>query len=228
MSKILVVDDEPAIRNLLEILLIREKFEVSSAKNGKEALERLESFCPDLIMLDLMLPDISGHALCKQISQKCKIPIIMLTAKNEVLDKIMGLELGADDYITKPFDSGELLARIRATLRRLGNSNQNENVIIRGNLKIDLTGKMVVKNGIEVSVTLKEYQILEILARNPNKVFSREELLSTVWGYDYLGDSRVVDISITRLRKKIEDKAGTPKFIITVFGFGYRFGGVGI
>ena len=224
MIKILVVDDEKSVRDLIQLILKRENYEVITAVDGNSALEILKTVRPDLIILDLMLPDISGYEVCKTVFNEYKIPVIMLTAKNEVVDKVLGFDCGADDYITKPFESIEFIARVKAVLRRNSGSTSTEVVEI-GTLKIDLTNMVITKNGEDISVTQKEFQLLELFARNPRKVFSREDLLQKVWGYDYFGDSRVVDTCITRLRKKIEDDSTDPKYIITVLGLGYRFGG---
>ncbi|MTI81199.1 MAG: response regulator transcription factor [Firmicutes bacterium] len=226
MKKILVVDDEPAIRDLVEMVLTREGYQVAVAMDGESAISIAKSFNPDLIILDLMLPDISGHEVCKKVNANKTTPIIMLTAKNDVVDKVLGLELGADDYITKPFDARELLARIKALSRRLGSKKStDENVIRRQELEINTTNKTVTKNNQALNLTPREFQLLEVLARNPRRVFSRDDLMSLAWGYEYAGDSRSVDIHITRLRKKIEDDTTNPKHIVTVYGFGYRFGG---
>jgi DNA-binding response OmpR family regulator len=224
MKKVLVVDDEPSVRDLVELILKREKYEVATAPDGKTALSLVQAFKPDLILLDVMLPDMSGHDVCRQVYQYSKIPTIMLTARHEVIDKVLGLESGADDYITKPFETIELIARVKALLRRTG-KNEETQVISRNGLEIDLTNMVVHKDGREVTLTLKEFQLLELLACNSKKTFSRNELLEKIWGYDYLGDSRVVDICITRLRKKIEADSSSPVHIVTVFGMGYRFGG---
>ena len=224
MKKILIVDDENSIRDLIQLILKKERYEVITASDGKSALMAAKVDKPDLIILDLMLPDMSGYDVCKEVFGNYKIPIIMLTAKNEIIDKVLGLEFGADDYITKPFESIELIARVKAVLRRHNNDTSSE-VVICNNLKIDLTNMVITKNDEEIKVTQKEFQLLELLSRNPKKVFSREDLLQKIWGYDYYGDSRVVDTCITRLRKKIEDDSTNPRHIITVFGMGYRFGG---
>lgn len=227
MHKILIVDDEQAIRDLLEIVLKKEQFQVAAASDGKSAMDLFNSFNPDLVLLDIMLPDTSGHDLCREMVNKRKVPIIMLTARNDVIDKVLGLELGADDYITKPFDTRELIARIKAVLRRLGKNEEiNKNVLSHLDLVVDLENRTVTKNGKPVELTLREYELLEVFVRNPLKVFSREELLQQAWGYDYMGDSRAVDICVTRLRKKIEDDSSNPRHILTVYGFGYRLGGV--
>ncbi|WP_031517100.1 response regulator transcription factor [Desulfofalx alkaliphila] len=226
MQKILVIDDEPAIRDLVEMVLVREGYRVATAADGGSGLALAARFKPHLVVLDLMLPDISGHDVCKEISSRYRTPIIMLTAKNDVVDKVLGLELGADDYITKPFDSRELLARVKALLRRLGDKAMpaGNNIITHHNLEINLTNKTVTKDNKPVALTPREFQLLAVLASNPLRVFSRDELMSKAWGYDYTGDSRSVDIHITRLRKKIEVDSSKPRHIITVYGFGYRFG----
>lgn len=226
MTKILVIDDEQAILDLIELILKREKFQVATASDGKSGLRVFESFNPDLVILDIMLPDTSGHEVCKEISKRRKTPVIMLTAKDDIVDKVLGLELGADDYMTKPFDARELIARIKAVLRRLARNDEvKENKVGDYELMVDLENKTVLKRGSLVELTPKEYELLEVFIRNPQRVFSREELLQKVWGYDFMGDTRVVDICITRLRKKIEDDNSNPKHIITVYGFGYRYGG---
>ncbi len=224
MKKILVVDDEPSLRDLVELVLKREKYEVATAADGKTALAMAEAFKPDLILLDIMLPDMSGHQVCKQLNTNKRIPTIMVTARLETIDKVLGLELGADDYVTKPFEIMELLARIKALLRRANKEEEAES-ITHLELKLDIANMAVYKNEEEIVLTSKEYQLLELMARNMRKTFSRDELLQKVWGYDYMGDSRVVDICIARLRKKIEDDSGSPAHIVTVFGLGYRFGG---
>ncbi|EMS73734.1 response regulator transcription factor [Ruminiclostridium cellobioparum] len=224
MKKILVVDDEPSLRDLVELVLKREKYEVATAADGKTALAMAEAFKPDLILLDIMLPDMSGHQVCKQLNTNKRIPTIMVTARHETIDKVLGLELGADDYVTKPFEIMELLARIKALLRRANKEEEAES-ITHLELKLDIANMAVYKNEEEIVLTAKEYQLLELMARNMRKTFSRDELLQKVWGYDYMGDSRVVDICIARLRKKIEDDSGSPAHIVTVFGLGYRFGG---
>jgi DNA-binding response OmpR family regulator len=226
VHKILVVDDERSILDLLEMILKKEQFQVATASDGKSAMALFDSFKPDLVLLDLMLPDINGHDLCREMTKKRRVPIIMLTAKNDIVDKVLGLELGADDYITKPFDTRELVARIKAVLRRLQkNEADDRRILSHLDLVVDLENRTVTKAGKPVELTLKEYELLELLIKNPRKVFGREELLRQVWGYDYMGDTRAVDVCVTRLRKKIEDDSSNPKHILTVYGFGYRFGG---
>ncbi len=229
MKKILVIDDEIAIRDLIELVLKRENYQVKTAENGVIGLREINSFRPDLVLLDLMLPDYSGYDLCREIVKKSTIPVIMLSAKNETIDKVLGLELGAEDYITKPFDNRELIARIKVVLRRYEPSDQIKNdkmePIICGELEIDLEAKRVLKDGNQVSLTAKEFKILETLSKRPKKIFTRDELLEIIWGYDYLGDSRSVDMTIMRLRKKLEDDSENPRYIKTIYGFGYQFGG---
>jgi len=226
VHKILLVDDERSILDLLEMILKKEQFQVATASDGKSAMALFDSFKPDLVLLDLMLPDTNGHDLCREMTKKRGVPIIMLTAKNDIIDKVLGLELGADDYITKPFDTRELVARIKAVLRRMEKNEADSKKIIRHlDLVVDLENRTVTKGGKPVELTLKEYELLEVLIKNPRKVFGREELLQQVWGYDFMGDTRAVDICVTRLRKKIEDDSSNPKHILTIYGFGYRFGG---
>ena len=226
MHKILVVDDERSILDLLEMILRKEQFQVATASDGKSAMALFDSFKPDLVLLDLMLPDTNGHDLCREMTNKRRVPIIMLTAKNDIVDKVLGLELGADDYITKPFDTRELVARIKAVLRHLEKNKADDRKILSHlDLVVDPENRTVTKAGNPIELTLKEYELLELLIKNPRKVFGREELLQRVWGYDYMGDTRAVDICVTRLRKKIEDDSSNPKHILTVYGFGYRFGG---
>lgn len=229
MKKILVIDDEAALRDLIELVLKRENFMVRTAEDGGKGLKELDSFKPNLVLLDLMLPDYSGYDLCKEITNKQAIPVIMLSAKNEIIDKVLGLELGAEDYLTKPFDNRELIARIKVVLRRYENNDPNtlgeDKPMYYGELAFDLDRKVVLKNGAPVSLTAKEFKILETLLKRPGKVFTRDELLELVWGFDYLGDSRSVDMTIMRLRKKLEDDTENPKYVKTVYGFGYQLGG---
>lgn len=229
MKKILVIDDEAALRDLIELVLKRENFMVRTAEDGGTGLKELDSFKPNLVLLDLMLPDYSGYDLCKEITNKQAIPVIMLSAKNEIIDKVLGLELGAEDYLTKPFDNRELIARIKVVLRRYENNDPNtlgeDKPMYYGELAFDLDRKVVLKNGAPVSLTAKEFKILETLLKRPGKVFTRDELLELVWGFDYLGDSRSVDMTIMRLRKKLEDDTENPKYVKTVYGFGYQLGG---
>jgi two-component system alkaline phosphatase synthesis response regulator PhoP/two-component system response regulator VicR len=229
LKKILVIDDEAAIRDLIELILTRENYQVKTVENGALGLRELGTFQPDLVILDLMLPDYSGYDLCREIVKTSTIPVIMLSAKNEIIDKVLGLELGAEDYMTKPFDNRELLARIKVVLRRYETSEQNSNntmVPVRyEDLEIDFETKRVLKGGVLISLTAKEFKILETLSKRPKKVFTRDELLELVWGYDYSGDTRSVDMTIMRLRKKLEDDTENPRYVKTIYGFGYQFGG---
>lgn len=229
MKKILVIDDEVAIRDLIELVLKRENYQVKTAENGAAGLREMDTFRPDLVLLDLMLPDFSGYDLCREIVKKSSIPVIMISAKNETIDKVLGLELGAEDYVTKPFDNRELIARVKVVLRRFENTDQMKNdsmePILYGDLEIDLEAKRVLKDGAQIALTAKEYQILETLSKRPTKIFTRDELLEIVWGYDYLGDSRSVDMTVMRLRKKLEEDSENPRYVKTVYGFGYQFGG---
>lgn len=225
MKKILVCDDEISILNMIKIFLTKEGYEVITANCGREALSLISSKSPDLIILDVMLPDINGFDILKTISAKYKIPVIMLTAKSDTVDKILGLEFGADDYVTKPFDMRELSARIKALLRRMEDvQNYSSNIFSYNGLEIDFNEKTVKKRDRIINLTPKEFELLKIFTLSKGGVLTREELLNKVWGYDFYGDTRTVDIQIARLRKKIEDDPSNPEYIITVFGFGYKFG----
>lgn len=207
MKKILIVEDEDSIRGFLKINLKRNGFEVLETDNGEEGLEILESEDPVLIILDVMLPGIDGFEVCKRAREKKdNIGIIMLTAKGQDMDKIMGLEYGADDYMVKPFNPMELLLRIKAILRRIGGNKEN-NIIRNGIFTIDSYGKKVFKGGKEIDLTPKEYSLIKLFIENPNKAFSRDELLDLVWGKDYFADSKIIDVNIRRLRSKIEDSS---------------------
>lgn len=223
-KKILIIEDEAPIADLLSYGIKKEGYETKAAYDGETAFSIIESFKPDLILLDLMLPDISGFEICKRVTQSHNIPIIMLTAKSDITDKLLGLEFGADDYITKPFDIREVTARIKAVFRRLETmrnevSNTVDNLVDLGfNIKINLDEHKVWKDNKEIDLTPKEYNLLNSLIENRGKVLSREQLLDSVWGYEYIGDTRTVDIHIQRLRKKLD----SPSLIETVFGFGYK------
>lgn len=224
-NKILVVDDEKPIVDILKYNLTKEGYEVVAAFDGDEAVEMAFTEKPDLILLDIMLPKKDGFTVCKIIREKISCPIIMLTAKGEEVDKVLGLELGADDYVTKPFSMRELLARVKANLRRINlNSESNSQKVIRTrDLEIDLTSFQVRKKGETVELTFREFELLKFLATQPGVVFTREKLLEEVWGYEYYGDVRTVDVTIRRLREKIEDNPSDPKYIITKRGIGYYF-----
>ncbi len=223
-KKILVVEDEKTLVRALKFNLEKEGFQVGVAYDGQEALEAMEKEEPDLVLLDLMLPEVDGYEVCRSIRRESEVPIIMLTARDEDIDKILGLELGADDYITKPFNIRELVARIKAPLRRAGaQSYAGKKVIKRGPLQIDLIKHKVTIEGREAPLTSKEYTLLSFLASNPGRVYSREQLLEQVWGYEYCGDARTVDVHIRHLREKIEKRPAEPELILTVWGTGYKF-----
>ncbi len=227
-GKILVVDDENAIADIIDYNLKREGFEVKVANDGKECLDIVEKENFDLIILDVMMPKIDGFTVLKEIRKTKNIPIIMLTAKEEEVDKILGLELGADDYVVKPFSMRELLARVKAILRRCDfevTNAENPEVIEAGDLVIDLNKYEIKKKNKIIDLTLREYELLKFLASHKDQVFSREELLEHVWDYEYYGDIRTVDVTVRRLREKIEDKDKDFKYILTKRGVGYYFGG---
>ena len=219
MTHILIVDDEPNIIELVTLYLERDGFKVVGVGTGKDALTRFESNNPDLIILDLMLPDIDGFEICRQIRAKSNIPILMLTARKEDVDKIVGLELGADDYLTKPFNPRELVARIKAILRRRQGETRPGASISLGKLSIDIARHEVKNNGVPVPLRTKEFALLVALAQNQGIVLSREKLLEMVWGYDYYGETRTVDVHINHLRDKI---AGSGTDIETLRGTGYK------
>ena len=228
MATILVVDDEEPILELLRFNLEKEGYQVCVAKDGQEALERVAKEQPDLLVLDVMLPGMDGLEVCRILRSNPKfqqIPIIMLTAKGEEIDTVLGLELGADDYMTKPFSPRELLARIKARLRRLNSSEEAVAQIIRGELRIDLTGFRVHVRGEETELTPKEFELLRVFATHPGKVYSRDELLDRIWGYEYDGDTRTVDVHVRHLRLKVERDPSNPEYIETLRGIGYRFKG---
>lgn len=218
--RIMIVDDEPAIVDLIKINLDLDGFDTFTCYNGKEAIETAQALNPDLILLDIMLPDLSGFDVCKSL-QKLNIPIIMLTAKNDIKDKLFGLELGADDYITKPFDGRELLARVKTVLRRVDKYNPKDDVLIEiGPITINTQERITYIDNSEIVLTPKEFDLLLVLCENHRKVFSRENLLEMVWDFDFVGDSRTIDMHIQRLRKKLGKYSF---FIKTVFGIGYKF-----
>ena len=229
MSKrVLVVDDEKLIVKGIRFSLEQEGMEVDCAYDGEEALEKAKTGDYDMILLDIMLPKLTGLEVCQQIREFSSVPIIMLTAKGEDMDKILGLEYGADDYITKPFNILEVKARIKAIMRRTRKEEKKESfgkTLVSGDLKLDCEGRRVFIAGREINLTAKEFDVLELLAKNPNKVYSRENLLNLVWGYEYPGDVRTVDVHIRRLREKIEAVPSDPKYVHTKWGIGYYFQG---
>jgi two-component system response regulator VicR len=226
-KRVLVVDDEKLIVKGIRFSLEQDGMEVDCAYDGEEALEAAKKKDYDVVLLDVMLPKLSGFEVCQQIREFSSMPIIMLTAKGDDMDKILGLEYGADDYITKPFNILEVKARIKAIMRRSSKnaaaSNADSKTVIFADMKVDCENRRVYIAGKEVNLTAKEFDLLELLIFNPNKVYSRENLLNIVWGYDYPGDVRTVDVHIRRLREKIESNPSEPKFIHTKWGVGYFF-----
>ena len=224
--KILVVDDEQLLVKGIKFNLENEGYQVETAFDGKRALELARNNNYDLIILDLMMPEIDGLECCMKIREFSNVPIIMLTARGEDADKIIGFECGADDYITKPFNILELKARIRAMLRRAGGGQaRQENTITIGNLTLDTDQRIALRHGEAVELTAKEYDLIELLMKNPRRVYSRENLMNVVWGYSYAGDYRTVDVHVRRLREKLEDNPTEPAYIMTKWGVGYYFKG---
>lgn len=224
-KKILVVEDEKAISDILVFNLQREGYDTLAAYDGAEGLRCALEEAPDLILLDVMLPEMDGFEVCRRVRAEKDTPIIMLTAREEETDKVMGLELGADDYITKPFSMRELMARVKANMRRTyaGEDRKKVEAPSGGGLRVSKDNGMVYKNGHPLELSAREFDILCFLSAAPGRVFSREELMEQVWGYDYYGDLRAVDVAIRRLREKIEDEPASPRYIITKRGMGYYF-----
>lgn len=225
-KKILIVDDEKPIVDVLKFNLEKDGYKTIEAYDGEQAVERAFTCEPDLIILDVMLPKMDGFTVCKKIRQKLTCPIIMLTAKEEVVDKIIGLELGADDYMTKPFSVRELAARVKANLRKHTIADESDSKVEGNTIKIkdivlDLEKYIIVKKNTAIDLTMKEFEVLKLLASNPGQVFTREQILKNVWGYDYYGDLRSVDVTVRRIREKIEDNTAEPKYVITKRGIGY-------
>ena len=225
-QKILIVDDDPNISELISLYLVKEFFEPRTCEDGQAALDLFRSWKPDLILLDLMLPVIDGYQVCREIRKTSQTPIIMMSAKGEVFDKVLGLELGADDYVIKPFDTKELVARIKAVLRRAASHQESapaatENIVQLPDLTVDKNNYIVTLYGTALALPPKELELLYFLASSPNQVFTRDQLLDRVWGYDYGGDSRTVDVHIKRLREKLGDHEAWS--LHTVWGVGYRF-----
>ena len=223
---ILVVDDEAPIVEILKFNLTKSGYRVLTAFDGEEGYRMAVSEKPDLILLDVMLPKMDGFSVCRTIREKSNVPILMLTAREEEVDKVLGLELGADDYITKPFSVRELMARIKANMRRNANAvqadDESEKLEI-GNFVLDLNRYELYKDGKLVELTIREFDLIKFLAQQPNKIFSRQSLLSNVWDYEYYGDVRTVDVTVRRVREKIEDDPSEPKYIMTKRGVGYYF-----
>ena len=230
MTKILLVEDEESIRGFLKINLERNSFEVIEAETGEEGIEKALREKPEIIILDVMLPGIDGFQVCSRLRKEFpNVGIIMLTAKGQDMDKIMGLEFGADDYIIKPFNPLEVVLRVKAILRRIGisedESSNNKNKLMGGPFIIDLYSQKLLKNNKEIDVTPKEYMLMKLFIENPNKAFTRDELLNLIWGYNFFGDPKIIDVNIRRLRSKIEDDSSNPQYIETVWGIGYRWMG---
>lgn len=222
--KILIVDDDENICELLRLYLEKNGFETLVANDGRQAVDFAEKYSPDLVLLDIMLPELDGWQVCREIRKFSEVPIIMLTAKSETFDKILGLELGADDYVTKPFDTKEIIARIKAVLRRSNDSDKQNKVeeVRFDKLKINLTNYELEVNGKRIDTPPKELELIYHLASNPNRVYTRDQLLDEVWGFDYYGDSRTVDVHVKRLREKLED-ISEEWSLKTVWGVGYKF-----
>ncbi len=224
MARILVVEDEETLSEAISFLLSKEGFDVAVAASGPEAIEVFDKAGADLILLDLMLPGLSGTEVCRQIRTKSSVPIIMLTAKDSEIDKVVGLELGADDYVTKPYSSRELIARIRAVLRRgeIQDAGGDESTLEVGPVRMDTDRHVITVNGEQVAIPLKEFELLEFLMRNAGRVLTRVQLIDRVWGSDYVGDTKTLDVHIKRLRAKIEKDPANPEHIQTVRGMGYK------
>ena len=225
MSSVLVVEDEQSLREPLVYILQREGFDVLEAVDGPSALIQWQTNSPDLILLDLMLPGMSGVDVCREIRTRSNVPIIMVTAKDSEVDKVVGLEIGADDYVVKPYSTRELLARIKAVLRRgvVSDSNETRSVLEAGPVRLDTERHAVTVNGQPVTLPLKEFELLEYLMDNTNRVLTRGQIIDRVWGSNYYGDTKTLDVHVKRIRSKIEPDPANPKFIMTVRGLGYKF-----
>ena len=228
-KRILIVDDDENIAELISLYLLKECFDTEIVGDGEQALVKFKEYKPQLILLDIMLPGIDGYDVCREIRKSSNVPIIMLSAKGEVFDKVLGLKIGADVYMIKPFDSNELVARVQAVLRRVSQneaadetaSEEEKDCVKYDGLTVDLTGYSVIYNGKAIDMPPKEMELLYFLASSPNQVFTREQLLDQIWGYDYIGDTRTVDVHVKRIREKIKD--GKNWSIATVWGIGYKF-----
>jgi two-component system response regulator RegX3 len=224
MTKVLVVEDEESFSDALSYMLRREGYEVEIAETGPEALSAFDRTGADLVLLDLMLPGLSGTEVCRELRNRSKVPIIMVTARDTEVDKVVGLELGADDYVTKPFSSRELIARVRAVLRRGGETDELiSDIVEAGPVRMDVERHVVSVDGQHVNMPLKEFDLLELLLRNAGRVLTRGQLIDRVWGSDYVGDTKTLDVHVKRLRAKIEPDPGNPKYLVTVRGLGYKF-----
>jgi two-component system response regulator RegX3 len=226
MTRVLVVEDEESYRDALSFLLEREGFEVSLAESGPDALAAFERDGADIVLLDVMLPGVPGTEVCRQIRKTSQVPVIMVSARDEEIDKVIGLELGADDYVTKPYSPRELLARIRAVLRRGAEAVELAPAVVEAaGLRMDVERHVVTRHGVPLTLPLKEFELLEVLLRNAGRVLTRGQLIERVWGADYVGDSKTLDVHVTRLRAKIEDDPRTPRLLLTVRGLGYKLEG---
>jgi two-component system response regulator RegX3 len=221
---VLIVEDEESFADPLAFLLRKEGFTTAIATDGPQALEEFDRNGADIVLLDLMLPGMSGTDVCKKLRQRTSVPVIMVTARDSEIDKVVGLELGADDYVTKPYSARELVARIRAVLRRGGESKDNDSssVLTAGPVRMDVERHVVTVDGEEVSLPLKEFDLLEYLMRNVGRVLTRGQLIDRVWGADYVGDTKTLDVHVKRLRSKIEPDPGAPRYLVTVRGLGYK------
>jgi two-component system, OmpR family, response regulator RegX3 len=224
LSRILIVEDEESFSDPLSYLLGKEGFEVEVVDNGLDAITEFDRNGADLVLLDLQLPGQSGTEVCRQLRQRSSVPVIMLTAKDSEIDKVVGLELGADDYVTKPYSSRELVARVRAVLRRQGEPEELiSNTVQAGPVRMDIERHVVSVGGEQVSLPLKEFELLEMLLRNSGRVLTRGQLIDRVWGSDYVGDTKTLDVHVKRLRSKIEPDPSVPRYLVTVRGLGYKF-----
>jgi two-component system, OmpR family, response regulator RegX3 len=224
LSRVLVVEDEESFSDALSYMLRKEGFEVSVAATGTEAMTEFDRTGADIVLLDLMLPEMSGTEVCRQLRTKSHVPIIMVTARDSEIDKVVGLEIGADDYVTKPFSSRELVARVRAVLRRRGEPEEVTPAALEaGPVRMDVDRHVVTVAGGKVDLPLKEFDLLEMLLRNAGRVLTRMQLIDRVWGADYVGDTKTLDVHVKRLRAKIEPDPGAPRFLVTVRGLGYKF-----
>lgn len=224
MTRILIVEDEPSLSEPLAYLLTREGYETVVAADGLAALTEFDRAGADLVLLDLMLPGLAGTEVCRELRQRSAVPIIMLTAKDSEVDIVVGLELGADDYVTKPYSTRELLARIRAVMRRQIDAGEiDESVLSVGSVRMDVEKHQVTVDGTVVPMPLKEFELLELLLRNAGRVLTRGQLIDRVWGADYFGDTKTLDVHVKRIRSKIEPDPGNPRLLVTVRGLGYRF-----
>ena len=226
MTKVLIVEDEESVADPLEFLLRREGFETSLVTTGPDALAEFDRGGADLVLLDLMLPGMSGTEVCRTLRARSSVPVIMVTARDSEIDKVVGLELGADDYVTKPYSARELVARIRAVLRRRGGEEEApESLLVAGPVRMDVESHVVDVNGTEVALPLKEFDLLEYLMRNAGRVLTRGQLIDRVWGADYVGDTKTLDVHVKRLRAKIEPDPAAPRHLLTVRGLGYKIQG---